>query len=44
MEVDKNGLAMISMSEAIKVELFRDIDLMFNVLKHELVPEHTVLS
>jgi DNA-directed RNA polymerase I, II, and III subunit RPABC1 len=30
--------------EAIRIEIFRQEDLLFNVLKHDLVPEHRVLS
>jgi hypothetical protein len=30
--------------EGIRIEIFRQEDLLFNVLKHDLVPEHRVLS
>ena len=30
--------------ESIKVEVFRQEDLLFNVLRHDLVPEHKVLT
>jgi hypothetical protein len=30
--------------EAIRIEIFKQEDLLFNVLKHDLVPEHKVLS
>lgn len=30
--------------DGIRIEIFRQEDLLFNVLKHDLVPEHRVLS
>ena len=44
MDADKNAINMAQMQENLKIELFRDEDLLFNVLKHDLVPEHIVLS
>ena len=30
--------------DAIHIELFKDEDLMYNVLKHDLVPKHIIMS
>lgn len=45
--IDKKAASFIesaSKEKEIEIELFRDEDLMFNILNHDLVPEHKVLS
>lgn len=44
MDVDKNALAMTNLNDDLKIQFFKDEDLMFNVLKHDLVPQHILLS
>lgn len=45
MDCDKNAINTAQMQDnLLKIELFRDQDLLFNVLKHDLVPKHIVLS
>ena len=35
---------MTNLQDEMKIEFFKDDDLMFNVLKHDLVPQHILLS
>lgn len=53
MEIDKKAQSMAQelgrkssddRSETFRIELFKDEDLLFNVLKHDLVPKHQVMS